>query len=387
MSHIVKRSILLLLTLSFMTSVTIFTFTHRGVTHAASSLTPIPGLVPFSVYFGSDNDAFYALDASHGYLRWQYQYQQGGNTWSPAIVANNKIYVEVANSASTAVQALRNIDGAVHWSFTFPALTFGKAAIAVANNIVYFAVDSNTAAGIIYALDGSKGTVLWTYTAPSADQSFGNPIVDNGVVYSAETSSVGGNPHLYALNATSGSLIWANPIPGNATTNLAAFNGVLYFSGAISSLYAISEANGSVVWSSQVDGGAVSTPTPTAGTIYYSSANSFVTAVSSVDGSLLWHFQVKKPFTANVSPVWYSKNIYIGSMDQNMYAINASTGALVWQHKVGVPITTTAAIKLGIIHVGLQRGSLRTLNTSNGVERWYYHTNGVIATSSPPAEG
>ncbi len=40
--------------------------------------------------------------------------------------------------------------------------------------------------------------------------------------------------------------------------------------------------------------------------------------------------------------------------------------------------------KNGIIHVGLQMGTLRTLNTSNGIQRWYYHTGGTIYSSSPP---
>lgn len=389
MLPIIKRLILVALALSIVAGITIFTFTHRGVTYAASSNIS-PAVVPISDYFGSDNDAFYALDAPHGTLRWSYQYQQGGNTWSPALVANNKIYVEVANSTSTAVQALSNIDGSVRWIYTFPAQTVGKAGIAVANNIIYFAVDSTNAAGVIYALDGSKGTTLWTYPAPSAEQSFGNPIVDNGVVYASETSSSGGTPQLYALNATSGSLTWAHTIPGNATTNLAANNGVIYFGGAVSSLYAINETDGSVAWSSQVDGGPVSTPTPATNFIYYASATSFITAVNVNDGSLKWHYQVHQPFTGNVSPALYGGILYIGSMDLNMYAINANTGGLFYKAHVGQQITTTAEIKNGIIHVGLrgqQGGGLRTLNTSNGVERWFYHTNGVIATSSPPAEG
>ncbi len=83
MSHTVKRSILLLLALSFLASATVLTFTHRGVSHAVTAL---------SVYFGSDNDYFYALDAPHGTLRWTYQYQQGGNTWSPAVVVNGVLF-------------------------------------------------------------------------------------------------------------------------------------------------------------------------------------------------------------------------------------------------------------------------------------------------------
>src|SRR5947209_20557900 len=105
--------------------------------------------------------------------------------------------------------------------------------------------------------------------------------------------------------------MWAKTIPGNATTNLAATNGVIYFGGAVSSLYAINETDGSVVWSSQVDGGAEWTPTPGTNAVYYASANSYITAVSLTNGSLLWHYQVHKPFTDSVSPVLYGGILYI----------------------------------------------------------------------------
>ena len=385
MSNFVKRTILVLLALSFITSVTVFTLSHQGISraHAAPSIG-----VPLSVYFGSDNDAFYALDAPHGYLRWGYQYQPGGNTWSPAATIVGKVFFEVANSTSTAVQALSTSDGSVRWSFTFPAQTFGKAGIAVINNIIYFTVDSSNGAGSIYALNTKDGSVAWTYTASSVDQSFGNPMVVNGVLYATEKSSITGNtPQLYALNATDGTFIWAKGIPGAATTNLASANGAIYFGGSGGFLYGVSTTDGSLIWSSRQDGGPVSTPIVVKTTVYYASANYYVTALNTNDGSLLWHYLVGKPFAPTVSPAFYQGSIYIGSMNQNLYDLQATTGSLIWQVKVGVAITTTAAIKNGIIHAGLQRGSLRTFNTSNGVERWYYHTNGIISTSSPPLEG
>src|SRR5437764_11173484 len=106
MPHIAKRTILVLLALSFITSVTIFTFSHRG----ASKVHAVTGTT-LGVYFGSDNDAFYALDGPHGYQLWSYQYQSGGNTWSPAVAGNGNIYFEVSNSSSTAVEALNIVSG------------------------------------------------------------------------------------------------------------------------------------------------------------------------------------------------------------------------------------------------------------------------------------
>ncbi len=399
MLHIVKRALFVLLALSFISGITAFALTHRGVSnvHAASTR---PDATTLSVYFGSDNDKFYALTAADGFYRWSYQYPPGGDIWSPAVVVNGVIYFEVSNSSSTAVVSLRS-DGSKRWIFTFPAQTYGKSAIAVANGAVYFAVDSNVGTSYIYALNTKdtsgtgNGTVLWTHPA-AAGKYFGNPIVANGKLYVAQYPSVSGNPtQLVALNATDGTKVWSPPpaLPARPKTNLAESNGVIYFGDVTGSLDAFNETTKSLKWSSQVDGGPISTPTPTSGVIYYASANNFVTAVNASNGSLHWDYSAGKPFAVTVSPVLYSHVIYIGSTNTNMYAINTdgssfgAAGTLFWKTKIGTPITTTAAVKNNIVHIGLQNGTLRTLNASfpnPGKQRWFYHSNGSIYTSSPP---
>src|SRR5260370_38864088 len=128
MSNTVKRSILLLLALSFLASAAVLTFTHRGVSHAVTAL---------SVYFGSDNDYFYALDAPHGTLRWTYQYHQGGNTWSPAVEVNAVLFFSAANSSSTAAVSLTN-HGSKCWIYTFPAQTTGANPVSLVTNLKQF---------------------------------------------------------------------------------------------------------------------------------------------------------------------------------------------------------------------------------------------------------
>ena len=389
MSSIVKRLILVLLAFCTLASVALFTFAHQNLSraHAAPGLQSASPSV--SVYFGSDNDAFYALTADEGFLRWTYQYQQGGNTWSPTVVVNGVIYFEVANSSSTAIVSLRT-DGSKRWIYQFPPQTVGRNALAVANGLVYFAVDSTVSNSALYALNAKGGSVAWTHSA-RANNSFGNPVVDNGMVYVAELPNSGSTntPRLDALNASDGSVIWTQVLTSSPRTNLAAANGVIYFGGSDSSLYAIKETDGLVLWHSPVDGGPISTPGVGNGIIYYAAANYHVTAVNATDGSLVWDYLIGQAFAPTVSPAIYMTSnwtrVYIGSLNRNMYAFNASSGALVWKTKIGTPITTTASIKNGIVHVGLQNGTLRTLNTTNGVQRWFYHTNGSIYTSSPPA--
>src|SRR6266487_4518113 len=98
MLHIVKRALFVLLALSFISGITAFAFTHRGASnvHAASAR---PDAATLSVYFGSDNDKFYALTAADGFYRWSYQYPPGGNPGSQAVVVNGVFYLDVSNGS------------------------------------------------------------------------------------------------------------------------------------------------------------------------------------------------------------------------------------------------------------------------------------------------
>jgi outer membrane protein assembly factor BamB len=405
MSHTIKRTTLLLLALTFLASATIFTFVQRGVFNAHASASGsklyVPAVSGVSIYFGSDNDGLYALDAAHGLLRWPspYEFPPGGDTWSPIIVVTGVLYLEVSNSTNTAVVSLRS-DSSKRWTFTFPAQSYGEHAIAVDNGAVYFAVDSSIGSSYIYALSAKNGSILWTKAA-AAGEYFGNPVVTNGVLYVAQFPFVTGNPtQLVALNSTNGTVVWSTPpdLPAQPSTNLAESNGVIYFGDVTGSLDAFNETTAHLNWRSQIDGGPVSTPTLVSNVIYYASASDFVTAVNVSDGSLHWHYLIGKPFATTVSPVMYDHVIYIGSMNTYMYAINAdgssfgAVGTPYWRTKIGTSITTTAVVKNNIVHVGLQNGTLRTLNATgaNGVipgkQRWFFHSNGCICTSSPPAE-
>ena len=81
------------------------------------------------------------------------------STWhQTANVVFGKIYFEVFNSSSAAVEALSNIDGSVRWSFPIPAGTSGKNGIAVANGVIYF-VDRVAS---LYAVSATDGSSIWS---------------------------------------------------------------------------------------------------------------------------------------------------------------------------------------------------------------------------------
>src|SRR5205807_908874 len=136
-------------------------------------------------------------------------------------------------------------DGSKRWLYQFPTQTVGRNALAVANGLVYFAVDSSVGNSTLYALNAKDGSLAWTHEA-QANNSFGNPVVDNSTVYVAEIPNSGSItiPQLDALNASDGLVTWTQVLTTTPRTNLAAANGVIYFGASDSSLHAINETDG-----------------------------------------------------------------------------------------------------------------------------------------------
>ncbi len=111
-----------------------------------------------------------------------------------------------------------------------------------------------------------------------------SPVVANGAVYVPSN-----NGNLYALNATTGELLWTYTIavagPG-VDYSPAVANGVVYVGPADGSLYALNSANGALLWTFP---GAVTPPTVANGVVYFG-CGSYVCAVNATTGAPLWQY-------------------------------------------------------------------------------------------------
>ena len=144
------------------------------------------------------------------------------------------------------VYAFRVSDGQQVWNYTTG--DYVNSSPAVANNVVYIGSDD----GYVYALNATTGNLIWKFNCNAAypyDGVSASPAVVNGVVYIA---SYDGN--VFALDAQSGNKIWnhntatlasstSSPIFGNGTVYISTENGV----------YALNADTGEEVW--HFDGG------------------------------------------------------------------------------------------------------------------------------------
>jgi outer membrane protein assembly factor BamB len=114
-----------------------------------------PAIVNGVVYFGSNDNNVYALDASTGAKLWNYATGETVNS-SPA-VANGVVYV---GSDDANVYALNAKTGAKLWSYAAGDIV--ESSPTVANGVVYVGSGGNLNAMNLQALNASTGAKLWS---------------------------------------------------------------------------------------------------------------------------------------------------------------------------------------------------------------------------------
>jgi outer membrane protein assembly factor BamB len=241
-----------------------------------------------------------------------------------------------------------------------------------------------------------------TYVSP--------PAISNGVAY------FGGSADLFALNASTGELLWSYPTFGPPEYSPAVVDGVVYFGGYQGDVYALDARSGALLWS-YTSPGFTWGLTVAHGAVYYDSGST-VSAVNAKTGALLWTYVTEFPYGSQIAVA--DGVVYVGSSGQNegkiyalnartgnvlwtylteaelapvvangivyvtseykVYALKASTGALLWKFATG-NYNRSPAVVQNVIYVGSDNGFIYALNADTGVPLWRQQPGG---SSSPP---
>lgn len=260
---------------------------------------------------------------------------------------------------------------------SLPYIDYGD--LVVANGIAYFGGGENE--DFLYAVDASTGQLLWKYALKDGVAS--TPAVANGVVYF--TTFFGGV--VYALNAKTGAYLWSLSVV-NDVNYLTVADGVVYVGGGDAgagnqsgALYALDAGTGAVLWN--YTGVVVYTPAVANGVAYFgvlgpfdSSGNAIenhVLALNAHTGAVLWDYFIggapaTNPTSATVvaNGVVYFTAAPDASQTYNLYAVNASTGKTLWVYN---GVGGTPAVADGVVFVSSAR-NLYALNATTGKQLW-----------------
>ena len=246
--------------------------TSRGI---ASS----PALSPDgrTVVVGSEDGLVYAVDAASGALSWKFSASLAIDA-SPVIGADGAVYV---GSYDRSLRKL--VDGQLQWQFTTGDEIASASALSLSGDTVYMCTRYYT----LFALNASTGSKIWafapggTFDAP--------PSVGYGLVFAAGSST------LFAVDASSGKQVW-HFMTGYVIKSAPALggDGTLYLSSGDGYLYALRCEDGLQLWKANLGyRGTDSTPALGAdGTLYIGTVDGVValSTGSTTGGTVLWKY-------------------------------------------------------------------------------------------------
>jgi eukaryotic-like serine/threonine-protein kinase len=304
-----------------------------------------PAVAAGTVYFGSNDHTFYALDAQSGALRWKYPTH--GRVTSSAAVAGGRVYFGSYDSNFYALDAQ---SGALAWKFAtsgerrFSARHLHGAepanelmpdpfdvylsSPALADGVLYF----GSGDGNVYALDAASGALRWKFQTGGVVHA--SPAVANGTVYVGSWDS-----YFYALEAASGHERWRfktgeDPAINNQVgiqSSAAVADGIVYFGCRDSHLYALDAASGAQRWAYPTKGSwVISSPAVQAGTAYFATSDSsLLLAANAKTGAPLLSLSFKRwPFFS--SPAIAGGFLYIGSHSGRVLALDLGKHKVAW---------------------------------------------------------
>ena len=301
------------------------------------------------------------------------------------------------NTAETSISPSNVASLAIKWKSPTPVPYNVTGSAIVVNGIVYV----GTIEGIVIAYDAASGNILWTFYANGPV--YGSPTVANGIAYFGSVNypseNLVGN-FAYAVNATTGSLIWENYLPyGGEWVTPLVVNGAVFFSSAhkegVSGGFSAFDAfTGATLWSANTTYGiwAPDTLDPTGTNLYVSTGNpcfteptptncgGYVEDLNPATGQTIWQTQVQDlsgDDDVPTAPVYNNGRLYVGAKNGIFYCIDATTGNTLWQYNTGLTndygIFSSAAFYNNMVFFGGGDGFVHALNPDGSVA-WTFQT-------------
>jgi outer membrane protein assembly factor BamB len=213
-------------------------------------------------------------------------------------------------------------------------------------------------------MQGGRGTEIWRFTTSTGLT--GTPRVVDGVVYAANGDS------LYALRATDGGKIWAQPF-GGGQDNMVVTSAAIYGSDPGYSIPAWRSSDGSPLWTAHI--GSTGTLALTDGLVCAADLIGNVHGLRMQGGTRAWQAHVGGRVTQG--PVVAGGTVYVGSGDGRVHALHAGTGAALWHAVTGTGEIESLTVTGGVVYSGSSDGYNYALHAGSGKHLWRLFTSGV----------
>jgi eukaryotic-like serine/threonine-protein kinase len=313
--------------------------------HTRGPIVSSPVVAGDTLYIGSGDHVFYALDAATGAVKWKFK--TDGRITSTAAVSGSFVYFGSHDGNFYAVDAAtgqlkwkfktegerrfaaKHIHGAEPATETMPDPfdTF-LSSPAVWNDSVYFGSgDTN-----VYALDAATGNLKWKFK--TGDVVHASPAISGGALFIGSWDS-----YFYSLDAITGKENWRfktgedhqiyNQV--GIQSSAAVADGIVYFGCRDSKFYAVDAATGKERWSYNNKGSwVISSPAVLDDKVYFATSDTgLLHAFGAKAGTLLFTVDFNH-WVMFSSPAIAGQMLYIGSNRGRLNAVDLKTQKVAW---------------------------------------------------------
>ncbi len=281
-----------------------------------------PVVVNNVVYVGSDNNYIYALNASTGSTIWRFDAGVGNETvvTRSVAVANGIVYGSSSDLTDHSyLFAINASTGQQVWRVKVYDQLFTD--VQAVNGVIYFASSAITKEGgprttdsYVYAYDASTGKRLWI-SGKIGNMILSAPAIANGVVYVGSEDS-----YVYALNASTGARLWRHQFGGPIYASPVVVNGTVYAGIASNpstaaptttsdatttsgSIAALNASTGNLIWQQPVNNYTGTSLAYANSLIYFGTNANAVYALNAATGQQAWSFQMSSAVPFDNAPV------------------------------------------------------------------------------------
>ena len=167
---------------------------------------------------------------------------------------------------------------------------------------------------------------------------------------------------VYALDASTGDLIWSYETGDRVNSSPAVSGGVVYVGSEDNRVYALDASTGDLIWSYETGDWVNSSPAVSGGVVYVGSSDNHVYALDASTGERIWRYETGDVVVS--SPEVSGGVVYVGSNDNRVYALDASTGDLIWSYETGDWVDSSPEVSGGVVYVGSNDGRLYAIEVS-----------------------
>jgi outer membrane protein assembly factor BamB len=274
------------------------------------------------IYIGTDshgndptNEYIFCINRSDGTVLWSRNIY--GGIAESIQYDEDKIYF-----TSDIIYALDKDDGAINWTYRMDAYSVTKP---ILKDNAFFTA---TSGGMMYKIDVEDGSRIWD--AVLSDNSWDNSITADGkghiflAIYYDNTMN--------AYDEDTGALLWSYELHGGSLSFNAYHNNVIFISDTSGYVYALNSSSGALLWEKKIGNTIdISSPTLSGGLLFIGTRDfegGAFFALNETNGDILWKYPVGASVTA--PPSIADGMMLCGTDSWYMYAFDFGIGNGNW---------------------------------------------------------